>query len=325
MCSEASVREQFLKEMKSKNLAITSEWLTFVSGKCTYLSDRKHSSSKPGQAHHQDINHQTTSNKMKKTTIKTITATLTVLISEAAWAQTTEQTLPAYIVNGRYFSKEMPLSTSNNIAKSMALIKDAEGHRALALFPQGDFRFTEDMLQYEIAKEKVQNIKQFEEQYALFIHMIKATTPTDTTQGALQTGAPLPGDFALKDLDGHSWSKASLAGKVAVINVWYSGCGPCRAEMPILSEWKARHPEVLFLSADFEKAEKVKSITTQCGFNWTHLVEDNYFTKWVGSKGFPLTIVVGADGNVQHIVHGTSEEKRTSILEAIDNLTAGKR
>ena len=40
--------------------------------------------------------------------------------------------------------------------------------------------------------------------------------------------------FYVKDLNGKLWTEQSLKGHKVVINAWYSGCGPCLREMPIL-------------------------------------------------------------------------------------------
>ncbi|MBR0390383.1 MAG: redoxin family protein, partial [Prevotella sp.] len=39
--------------------------------------------------------------------------------------------------------------------------------------------------------------------------------------------------FSDKDIDGNTWNSDSIRGRVAVFNLWYSGCRPCLAEMPI--------------------------------------------------------------------------------------------
>ncbi|WP_390899724.1 TlpA family protein disulfide reductase, partial [Segatella oris] len=89
-------------------------------------------------------------------------------------------------------------------------------------------------------------------------------------------------------------------------------------EMPELSTWKERFPQVTFLSADFEKPEKVRQITEKCNFNWTHLANDNYFTKWVGGRGYPMTLVLATDGTLQYMVNGTNEDIRKEIIKAIE-------
>ncbi|WP_439692157.1 TlpA family protein disulfide reductase [Curtobacterium sp. SP.BCo] len=42
-------------------------------------------------------------------------------------------------------------------------------------------------------------------------------------------------DFSAKDIDGDTVSSKALRGKVVVLNFWYAGCPPCRAEAKYLN------------------------------------------------------------------------------------------
>ncbi len=42
-------------------------------------------------------------------------------------------------------------------------------------------------------------------------------------------------DFRAKDIDGQTLSSKELKGKVVVLNFWYAGCPPCRAEAKYLN------------------------------------------------------------------------------------------
>ena len=91
--------------------------------------------------------------------------------------------------------------------------------------------------------------------------------------------------------------------------------------MAELSQWRGEWPSVIFLSANFESADKVREIVKAEGFNWTHIYNDTYFTQWVGSEGYPLTIVLDKSGIVRNITHGTNKEKRIAIHKMIEQLT----
>src|SRR6185369_9533154 len=47
-------------------------------------------------------------------------------------------------------------------------------------------------------------------------------------------------DFDLMDLDGRKWSPADLKGKVALINLWATWCGPCREELPYVQKLREK-------------------------------------------------------------------------------------
>jgi thiol-disulfide isomerase/thioredoxin len=57
---------------------------------------------------------------------------------------------------------------------------------------------------------------------------------TTTAWAADERGAPI--ELTGTTLDGKDLDLADYRGKPVVVNVWWSGCGPCRTEMPLLQE-----------------------------------------------------------------------------------------
>ena len=53
-----------------------------------------------------------------------------------------------------------------------------------------------------------------------------------------------------------------------------------------------------------------------------HLIEVKDMMAWIGTEGFPLTIVVDKKGIVRHAVHGTNEDKRAELLAKIKEADA---
>lgn len=102
-----------------------------------------------------------------------------------------------------------------------------------------------------------------------------------------------------------------------VLNLWFTGCGPCRKEMPELSTWKDTMPDVMFFSSTYETPEIARQVLDKVNFNWIHLVNDTQFKNWIGGNGYPLTIIIDKDGKIAAFEYGTSPEQRAALKNKI--------
>ena len=238
---------------------------------------------------------------------------LTALMS-IAQEQRTDTIIPKFLVNG-YFFRELP--ELPDAIPSYTRLKDSEGNKILAIGLDVDL--PESVISKAIPRELVHNANQFlngANMMATMLELAQAGVKDDGTFYSPKAGEPFP-PFNEIDLDGHRWTNDSVKGHVMVINLWYSGCGPCRAEMPELSMWKEQFPDVMFFSATYHDAEVVQKITEKHHFTWTHLVEAKDMMSWIGTEGFPFTVVVDKMGIVRYAVHGTSPEIRAVIIAKI--------
>ena len=121
--------------------------------------------------------------------------------------------------------------------------------------------------------------------------MAEARSPTE--------GAPAPGVEA-KLLDGSMFGPADYSGKVLVLNFWATWCAPCRAEMPALEAFYAKHHaegvEMLAISMDDPKDEaKVRDVMRGYTFR-SALVRDAKVKGYGRVWRLPLTFVIDRRG-----------------------------
>lgn len=224
------------------------------------------------------------------------------------------------ILNG-YFFNELPAAVKNNqFSQDMKLftIKTPNGTSAVCMVAPS-INLSEESLQYAIPVESVPEgeelLRRYNEQKDEkgISFTMGASTPT------IKIGDKFP-EFTANDIDGKTWTNADITGKVAVFNLWFTGCGPCRKEMPELSTWKDEMPDVMFFSSTYETPDVARQVLDKVNFNWIPLVNDKQFKEWIGSNGYPLTIVVDKSGNITDFEYGTSPEQRASLKSKISEL-----
>lgn len=234
------------------------------------------------------------------------------------YAQTPTDSLiqAAAIVDGLFFDKSMPTKSLIPGGATMAVLKDPDGAMVIGVYlPQG-YVLDESTTAMAIPAERVKFAKKLIRDY----NGRKPQT-VGVYQGiGAKVGEPLV-KFEYSDIDDNVWNNEKLKNKIYVINIWQSECGPCRREMPILSEWKERFPDVVFLSASRHNKEEILPIISKHNFTWTHLQEASDLVALVRQEGFPLTIVVDKNGIVRFAKVGASEENQAHAVAVIEELS----
>ena len=234
-------------------------------------------------------------------------------VSLCANAQTSRP--KSIIVIDGYFFNEMPVS-KQNIAK-MHMLQTPNGTMALGL--ELSTELSEEALKHALPKDQIPEADILLQKYNEAKGTNSSISLSVARKATLNVGDKFPA-FSASDIDGKQWTQEDVKGKVMVLNLWYSGCAPCRAEMPELSTWKNEMPNVMYFSATYESAEVARPIVEKQGFNWAHLVDNTQFKEFIGSNGYPMTIIVDKAGIVSMIEHGTSPTQRAELKKKIEEL-----
>jgi len=134
-------------------------------------------------------------------------------------------------------------------------------------------------------------------------------------------------EFTGTTIDGATVSSADYAGQVLVLNFWYAGCGPCRAEAPVLEETynATKDAGAVFLGVNiYDGAEQATAFENTYGITYPSLLAADdaelklAFASWTSLQATPTTLVLDKQGRVAARFIG-SVKTTGSILETLVN------
>lgn len=136
-------------------------------------------------------------------------------------------------------------------------------------------------------------------------------------------------DFSGTDLNDKKVSLSDFKGKVVVVDVWATWCGPCKKEIPALKAMEEAYhdKDVVFLSIsvdnlkdkqkwiDYVKKEELKGVQLFGGKGWESDVATFY-----GIKGIPRFMVYGKDGKI--VTNDAPRPSDPALKAMVDKLLA---
>jgi cytochrome c biogenesis protein CcmG/thiol:disulfide interchange protein DsbE len=132
-------------------------------------------------------------------------------------------------------------------------------------------------------------------------------------------------DFSLVTMDGQTINKASLSGKIVVMNFWASWCQPCKDEAALLEEsWQSvkSDGDVVFFGVVYadiqnnaQKFLQTNAITYPNGMD-----NGSELAKAYRVRGVPETFILDREGRIAVIQIGPfqSSAELVSILDTLD-------
>lgn len=135
--------------------------------------------------------------------------------------------------------------------------------------------------------------------------------------------------------DGSTFSNKDIAGDVTVVNFWYAGCAPCRAEAPDLVAAHAEFADdgVQFIGVNTrDQVAQAEQFAEQFNVEYPSIMDNaggrevqRAFAGQVPLNAVPTTLILDREGRVAHRVIGQlagESQLRTLIQETLDESPA---
>ncbi len=140
------------------------------------------------------------------------------------------------------------------------------------------------------------------------------------------------GEFKFAGVNGSPISRASAAGKVTIVEFWFTGCDPCRETFPQLAKVQEKYKAsdrvaIVGVSVDRPEIDDSKVQETAKAWGATFpLARDtgDSFSAAFHGMATPSLFVIGPDGTVQYNEVGWNPELANELPTVIDSILAGK-
>lgn len=140
--------------------------------------------------------------------------------------------------------------------------------------------------------------------------------------GVLSEGNAAP-DFAADLVSGEKFVLSENQGKVVLLNLWATWCGPCVEEMPAFEKLNSEYgDDVVILGVNCVESKKtVDAFVSENGYTFPIAYDlDGIITNRYPTQGIPYTLVIGKDGVIDNIYLGSlgMEQQYQTYKAAID-------
>lgn len=171
---------------------------------------------------------------------------------------------------------------------------------------------------------------------SFIVSIISGCYATNKTSPEVKIGDYPPAPSALMNakltkLDGSTFKLSDYKGKVLLVNVWATWCGPCRNEIPELMELQSKHKakgfEVIGLNLDeAEDAEMIKDFGKEFEVNYDLVRgESDLFREFyqVSKKdAIPQTFLIDREGKLLGVFVGGGGALR-KLIDNVNKVVGG--
>ena len=150
----------------------------------------------------------------------------------------------------------------------------------------------------------------------------KPAAPAAAASAGTDVGAMMP-PYSAQWLDGSKFDLASTRGKVVLLNVWATWCGPCRYEIPELQAIHEEHAskgfQVIGVSVDESGADAVKTfIEEQEKMTYPVVLDEKgEIANLLETTILPTTVLLDREGKIVWKRYGAIMPNDAELAEAL--------
>jgi len=115
-------------------------------------------------------------------------------------------------------------------------------------------------------------------------------------------------EISAMDMDQNDIKLADYKGKTVLLSFWFTGCGPCQAELPILNAFKsdAERNDIQLLAINMHDGpEAIRSTARRMDLQLKLIADNlNITSKRYAVKAAPTNIVIGKNGEILQRIDG---------------------
>lgn len=132
----------------------------------------------------------------------------------------------------------------------------------------------------------------------------------------------------IKKIDGNTFKVEDLKGKVVLLNLWATWCGPCRQEMPHLvameNEFKSKDFKIVGLNVDQESTDLIVPFAEKMKLNYDLAWADESLyralLKISKNDGIPQSFLIDREGHLRGVFIGGSADVIRDMQENVEKV-----
>ncbi|MCS6934291.1 MAG: TlpA family protein disulfide reductase [Chitinophagales bacterium] len=121
-----------------------------------------------------------------------------------------------------------------------------------------------------------------------------------------KVGDTLP-DFVCVDINGDTVRRSDFAGKIIVINFWFSVCKPCLYEIPYINDMAVEffnRKDIVFLAPNWEKTSTIRKFLEIQPMEYRVLPEATSLIDALNIRAYPTHLIVDKNGVIRYSYAG---------------------